>query len=251
MSFLILVGAAASAAAPHHHAPRHSAPTHKRVTMTVPETPAMNPQQVAAMMMKVMDKLMPAGPDPDPVRLAAARGTVDVMWQKGTLGSMYLGMIDTVVDRGLSLHESDLAEMTGKTADAKASPLTFRQALTAKDPRFEQKLAAMRQLVAKELGKVSDVIEPGFREGLARSVARRFDAKQIADINAFLATPTGHAFGPQAMQLWFDPDVFRGMIAAFPQLIKLGPDMARDLQAAMVQMDAKAVPAPVAPIPSK
>lgn len=247
MSFLILVGAAASAAAPHHHAPRHKAPTHA----TVPVKPAMDPQIIAAMMMKVMDKLMPAGPDPDPVRLAAARSTVEVMWQKGTLGSMYLGMIDGIVDRGLSLHESDLAEMTGKAADGKASSLTFRQTLTAKDPKFEQKLVSIRQLVGKEINKVSDVIEPGFREGLARSVARRFDAKQIADINAFLATPTGHAFGPQAMQLWFDPDVFRGMIAAFPQLIKLGPDMARDFQAAITQMDAKAVPAPVAPIPSK
>ena len=247
MSFLILVAATASAASPAHHAPRRSAPTHA----TAPAKPAIDPQQVAAMMMKVMDKLMPAGPDPDPARLAAARGTVDVMWQKGTLGSMYLGMIDTMVDRGLALHESDLAEMTGKKVDAKASPLTFRQTLTAKDPKFEQKLASVRQLVAKELGKVSDVIEPGFREGLARSVARRFDAKQIADINAFLATPTGHAFGPQAMQLWFDPDVFRGMVTAFPQLIKLGPDMARDFQAAITQMDAKAVPATAPPVPPK
>ena len=245
MSLLILVGAAASAAAPHHHAARHSAPTHA----TAPAKPAMDPQLVAAMIMKIMDKLMPAGPDPDSVRLAAARGTVDVMWQKGTLGSMYLGMLDGVVDRGLALHESDLAQISGKTVDAKASPLTFRQTLTAKDPKFDQKLASIRQLVGKEINKVSDIIEPGFREGLARSVARRFDAKQIADINAFLATPTGHAFGPQAMQLWFDPDVFRGMIAAVPQLIKLGPDMARDLQAAMMQMDAKAVPATVAPAP--
>ena len=245
MSLLILVGAAASAAAPHHHASRHSAPTHA----TAPAKPAMDPQLVAAMIMKVMDKLMPAGPDPDSVRLAAARGTVDVMWQKGTLGSMYLGMLDGVVDRGLALHESDLVQMAGKTVDAKASPLTFRQTLTAKDPKFDQKLASIRQLVGKEINKVSDIIEPGFREGLARSVARRFDAKQIADINAFLATPTGHVFGPQAMRLWFDPDVFRGMIAAVPQLIKLGPDMARDLQAAMMQMDAKAVPATVAPAP--
>lgn len=249
MSFLILVGAAASAATPHHHAPRHKAPTHKSVTVTF--TPLMDPQQVAAMMMKVMDKLMPAGPDPDPVRLAAARSTIDVMWQKGTLGSLYLGMLDGVVDRGLALHESDLAQMTGKAADAKASPLTVRQTLTAKDPRFEQKLATIRQLVGKEINKVSDVIEPGFREGLVRSVARRFDAKQIADINVFLATPTGRAFGPQAMQLWFDPDVFRGMIAAFPQLIKMGPDMAKDLQAAMMQVDAKAMPVTAPPAPSK
>ena len=239
MSFLILVGATVSAAAPPHHAPRQKAPTHA----TAPAKPAMDPQIVAAMMIKMMDKLMPAGPDPDPVRLASARSTIDVMWQKGTLGSLYLGMLDGVVDRGLALHESDLAQMTGKAADAKASPLTFRQTLTAKDPRFEQKLTTIRQLVGKEINKVSDGIEPGFREGLARSVARRFDAKQIADINAFLATPTGHAFGPQAMQLWFDPDVLRGMIAAFPQLIKMGPEMAKDLQAAMMQVDAKTVPA--------
>ena len=246
MSFLLLIAAAASTAAPSHRA--H--PTHHRAVAAPakPTKPAIDPQAVIAAAMKIMDKLMPPGPAPDPARLAAARGTFDVMWPKGALGTMYMTLISGMIDHGLELHETDLAEITGKPSDPRVSTLTFRQMLTAKDGRFDQKLTTFRQILGKEIGKISDVIDPALREGMARSMARRFDARQIADVNAFLATPSGHAFGQQAMQLWMDPDVMRGMVAAMPELVKIGPDMAKDMQAAVMTMaDDKATVAKPAP----
>jgi hypothetical protein len=61
------------------------------------------------------------------------------------------------------------------------------------------------------------------REGLARSLARRFDEKQLSDINAFLATDSGRAFGSQSMAMWVDTDVMRGVMASFPEVMKAMP----------------------------
>ena len=93
-------------------------------------------------------------------------------------------------------------------------------------------MAAMRGIVNDEFGKVSAIIDPRMREGLARAMARRFDAQQLADINRFFATPSGPAFAGQYMQLWVDPDMMRSLFGSMPEMMKLMPDMMQKLKAA-------------------
>ena len=45
------------------------------------------------------------------------------------------------------------------------------------------------------------------RDGMARALARKFDAAQIGEINAFLATPTGRIYGREMVGLWFEPEM--------------------------------------------
>ena len=82
------------------------------------------------------------------------------------------------------------------------------------------------------MGKVSAIIDPRMREGLARAMARRFDGQQLADINRFFATPSGHAFAGQYMQLWMDPDTIRSIFGSMPEMMKLMPDMMQRIKAA-------------------
>jgi hypothetical protein len=82
------------------------------------------------------------------------------------------------------------------------------------------------------MDKMSALIDPRMRDGMARAMARRFDAKQLADIDAFLATPSGHAFAGQYVQLMVDPDSLRSMFSAMPELIKLMPEMMEKIKAA-------------------
>ena len=58
-----------------------------------------------------------------------------------------------------------------------------------------------RRVISEELLKISAVMEPKMREGLARSIARRFDEKQLREINTFLATDSGKAFAGQTMRM--------------------------------------------------
>ena len=73
------------------------------------------------------------------------------------------------------------------------------------------------------------------REGMARAMARRFDARQLADLNRFFATDTGRAFGQDMMLVWIDGDVYRGAFAAMPDLMRAMPKSAKRFAAINAQ----------------
>lgn len=186
-------------------------------------------------MMGFMDKLFPPQPDPDPARLALARTSVQAMWPDGAYGKIMTGFMGDMVDRVMQLRTYDL-EALGvngkKSSSALHAEQSLHDALAAKDPYFDQRIAAVRQVIEKEVEKVSAVIDPRMRDGMARAMARRFDAQQLADINAFFATPSGRALGAQYMQLWLDPETIRSIFGSFPEMIDLMPEMMEKLKAA-------------------
>lgn len=215
------------------------------------KSPVADPAAAFALMNKMMERLFPAGPEPEPARLAIARQTTFAMFPKGTYGEAISSFAEGMADRVMSMSEADLAAMMppapalaadkkdakGKTkaeaAKPKAPPSNepLRVALARKDPQFDAKYAAGKAYVKTMIVKVGDVMEPKFREGMARSMARKFDAAQLAEINRFLATPTGAAYGRQMIGMWFEPDVMRSTFDAMPDLVKLMPDLMKDATA--------------------
>jgi hypothetical protein len=187
-------------------------------------------------MLAFMDKLFPPQADPDPARLALARTSVAAMWPDGAYGKMMTGFMGGMFDRAMQLKKSDLNVLDDKKAKtaaaASSKDLSLHEQAAAKDPYFDQRVAAIREAVGEELGKVSAIIDPRVREGLARSMARRFDAQQLADINRFYATPSGRALASQTLQLWLDPDMMRSIFASMPEMMKLMPEMMQKLKAA-------------------
>jgi len=182
----------------------------------------------------LFDNMFPPQPDPDPARFAMAQGAVGAMWPDGSYGRMMTGMLGGVVDHAMALKMSDLAAVAGKGADSAgaAGALSLHDLAAAKDPHFDERMTAIRTAVDEEIGKVSVVIDPRIREGLARTMARRFDQAQLADINAFFATPTGRAFAGQYMQMWMSPDTIRSIFTSMPELMKLMPEMMEKVKAA-------------------
>lgn len=189
-------------------------------------------------MFAFFDKLFPPQPDPDPARLALARTSVAAMWPEGAYGKMMTGFMGGIFDRVMQLKKSDLASLDPKASKTSASTsatmkdLSLHDQAAAKDPYFDQRMAAMREAAGDEFGKISAIVDPRIRDGLARSMARRFDAQQLTDINAFFATPSGRALAGQSMQLWVDPDMMRSLFSAMPEMMKLMPDIMRKMKAA-------------------
>jgi len=187
-----------------------------------------------AAMLAMFDKLFPPQPDPDPARLALARTSVQSMWPEGAYGQMMTGFMGGIFDRVMQMKQSDLAALGSKpkkTPAAAGADLSLHDQAAAKDPYFDKRMAAIRDAVGEELGKLSAIIDPRVRDGLARSMARRFDAQQLKDINTFFATPSGRALAGQSMQLWVDPDMLRSLFGAMPEMIKLMPDMMQRMKA--------------------
>jgi hypothetical protein len=183
----------------------------------------------------VFDKMFPPQPDPDPARLALARTSVQAMWPDGAYGKLMTGFMGGMFDRVMEMKNSDFASLSSspKKADASvaADDRTVHDKALAKDPYFDQRMAAWRSIVTDEVTKISMIIDPRMRDGLARAMARRFDAQQLTDINAFFATPSGRAMASQYLQLWLDPDTMRSMMGSVPQLMTLAPDMVQRFKA--------------------
>lgn len=179
--------------------------------------------------MGVLDKMFPAQPEPAPQRLALARATAAGVLPNGTYASMFDELASGMVDHVLSLSAADFDVKDSKGKPA--SKLTLRQEIAKEDPHFDERLRIMRRVIGEELVKISAVMEPKLREGLARSIARRFDEKQLGEINAFIATDSGKAFAGQTMRMWIDPDVMRSMVQSVPHMIGAMPGALMRLEA--------------------
>lgn len=212
----------------------------------VPAHPGVRPPPNFDAMIAFVNKLFPPQPDPDPARLALARTSAAAMWPDGAYGRMMSGFMGNMFERVLAMKAS---EMPGPMATPKPRALSSKQDLSihdqavAKDPCFDQRTAAIRSVVTDELGKFSVIVDPRIREGMARAMARRLDARQLTDVDRFFATPSGRAFAGQYMQLWLDPDTMRSLFTSMPETMKLMPEMSQKMKAASDRFP-KPVPAP-------
>ena len=185
-------------------------------------------------MMAIFDKIFPAQPEPPAPRLALSRTAVQSLFPDGTYARMMGGMMHGIADRVMGMTAADLGAKPdkGRAADT----ITLKEKLAKDDPAFDERMRIMEQVIGEEFAKMAAIVEPRMRDGLARSMARRFDEKQLADLNAFLATDSGKAFGSQSMAMYVDPDVMRAMIGSFPEMMKAMPDAMKRVEAATAHL---------------
>ena len=250
MSIRLLCACAAFAVLPAGNAVAAAVPTTKVTAPKEEAKPkAKDPAEMIAGMLVIMDRFVPAEPEPEPARLALARNATMAMFPKGTYAEGINSFMEGMVDRVLGMSEADFAALGPAPKLKKGekpkvpSSLPLREEMAKKDPMFDAKVAAGKAFARTMFVKMGDVAEPKFREGMARSLARKFDAKQLGEIQAFLATPTGAAYGRQMVGMWFDPAVMRGSIEALPEMMALLPDMAKEGEAFEKMMKDSAKPA--------
>jgi hypothetical protein len=227
----IWIGAALLAlAAPPANAKTAPAKAPAKEQVVVKKAPDLDVGQ----MMAIFDKIFPAQPEPPAPRLALSRTAVQSLFPDGTYARMMGGMMHGIADRVMGMTAADLGARPdkGRAADT----MTLKEKLAKDDPAFDERRRIMEQVIGEEFAKMAAIVEPRMRDGLARSMARRFDEKQLADLNAFLATDSGKAFGAQSMAMYVDPDVMRAMIGSFPEMMKAMPDAMKRVEAATAHL---------------
>ena len=185
----------------------------------------------ADMAVKALDRILPPQPDPEPARLALARTTMNGFMPAGSFYRMGNVMTDNlmngVYDRLMRMTGTELSNAVGlPIASGDDAGLTLRQKASKGDPLFDARIKAYAAAFKDEMRLTMGIMEPRMREGMARAMARRFDAIQLTDLNRFFATPTGRAFGQDMMLIWIDGDVFRGMFASLPDMMRAMPQSA-------------------------
>ena len=223
LTFIVAVTVVATVHKDHHVAKTGAVSVKSVQNVTAPDFGAM---------FTLIDKMFPPQPDPDPARLALARTAVNVMWPNGSYGKAMSNMFGGIYDRAMQLKQSDFSSLDPKSTKSADDDQSLHDTLASKDPYFDQRAAAIRSALEDEAGKISAIVDPRMRDGLSRAMARKLDAQQLADVNAFFATPSGQAFAAQYLQLWLDPDAMRSFVDTTPDMMKLMPEMMQKVQAA-------------------
>ena len=169
---------------------------------------------------------------------ALAGKVAGALWPDGTYARMVDSMIggkDGLADMVLDMRPAELMGMMlqgmagpdSKPADApppeKERAKTLREELIAKDPHFEERMRITMKVVGEEVARIAKPIEPKLRDGLTKSIARRFTREQLVPIAAFFDSEAGRAYAAQSMSLYIDKDVMLAMMQSVPAVIREMP----------------------------
>lgn len=177
----------------------------------------------------------------DPARLAAAKQTVDYVFPLGTYGRIMNGtmdkMMDSIMDSMMQMPLKDLAGISGVDTEKLGSG-TMAQIMEIYDPAFKQRMSATTRTMMTDMMGLMTQFEPDIRDGLASAYAGRFDAKQLQEMNAFFATPTGKAYAADSYIIMMSPEVMNRMQALMPRLMKEMPAIIDKVKASTADLPA-------------
>ncbi|HSG33077.1 MAG TPA: DUF2059 domain-containing protein [Sphingomonadaceae bacterium] len=154
-------------------------------------------------------------------RLPAARQVADSLMPPGAYGKAMQESFGPLADRIMAVMEPGpaerVADLTGllETDLENVSEGNLEAVATMLDPDEKERNSKMVEFAFLEISALLDRIEPFYRDGLARAYAKRFDAAELAQINAFFATPAGSKYAGSMMAVMMDPQV----MAKIPDMI--------------------------------
>lgn len=176
----------------------------------------------------------------DPVRLEAARRTVDYVFPLGTYARMMDGtmdtMMDVVMDSAAGMPLKDLAGIGGlKQEDLETSmgSATLAEIMAIYDPNYRERMKLSTRAMMNEMSGLMSEFEPEIRDGLAKAYAAKFDARQLHELNAFFATPTGTAYAANSFMIFMDPAVMSKMQQFMPRMMERMPDIIAKVKTAV------------------
>jgi hypothetical protein len=146
---------------------------------------------------------------------------------KGDLMQQILGM-----DMGA------LAGMAGEKVDEAGahSGKTLMELASEKDPHFKERMDISMKVMFEEMGTMFAKIEPDVRAALSQIYARKYDAKQLADMNGFFATPSGSAFARDFMSSFMDKEMIGASMKAVPAMLEGMPVIMKKVEAATAHL---------------
>lgn len=176
-----------------------------------------------------------AAADLDPARLAAARQTVDYIFPAGTYGRIMSGtmdqMMDSIMDSTAQMPIKSLTAMSGFDT-SKLGSASIAEIMEIYDPAYKERMRIVTRTMMADMTRLMTQFEPEIRDGLAHAYASKFDARQLGEMNAFFATPTGKAYAADSYLIMMSPEVMAKMQAFMPRLMQQMPAIMEKVKAA-------------------
>ncbi|NYF33853.1 DUF2059 domain-containing protein [Sphingopyxis sp. JAI108] len=179
-------------------------------------------------------------PPIDPARLTLAQRTTAALIPNGSIEKMvdnlYGKMFKTIMGEFGGQSDLLLSIKTGVETEqiAALDEATKGKVADMFDPHRKERDEQITRVIKPLISEALADMEPPMRDGLAKAYARKFTGAQLADLNAFLATPTGNLYAGEWMALQADPEVMVAVIKAVPPLvtkfIDRAPEIEKDLK---------------------
>jgi hypothetical protein len=164
-------------------------------------------------------------------RLATARRIADKLLPDGSYRKMMDGTLDQMIgsisQQFLDIPARDIAGIAGVGEEqlSQMGSASIREIATIMDPAFEERMALVSKTMMPDLIDMMSKMEPQIRDGLTEAYAARFDQAQLAELDAFFATPTGGKFAGESMLIYTDPALLSRMQTMMPEMMKAMPAM--------------------------
>lgn len=175
----------------------------------------------------------------DPERMAAAKTTVDYVFPQGTYARLMNQTMDrlteTILDSVYGMPIKQLAA-AGGADPRKLGPGSLAQVMAVYDPAYRERMQIFTKTMMADMVVIMTEFEPEVRIGLARAYATRFDTRQLGELNAFFATPTGKAYAADSNVMMASPEVMEKMQAFMPRFTQQMPAIMQKAQAATASL---------------
>jgi hypothetical protein len=182
----------------------------------------------------------PAAPI-DPARLAIAQKTVGKLIPAGTYKRMMKDMMDGMagglIQQMMGMDASALAAATGaKEGGDDTKGKTFGELAAEKDPHFKERMDITMKVMFTEMGTLMNDMEPVVRDALSKIYARKYSAKELTDMDAFFATPSGAAFAGNFMATFTDKEMIDASFGMMPKILEVMPEIMKKVEAATAHL---------------
>jgi len=175
------------------------------------------------------------------VRLPAAQAIVAKIVPPGTMGemmnSMFSGMLGPIMDLAAQPSNSEVAKQLGLESweivlDAEQSA----EVLALLDPVWRERQERTMAATQVAIGKMMTTMEPILREAMAQLYAINFEARELADIDAFFSTESGAAYARKSFTMASDPRMMGAMMQAMPEMMGSVAEIEAEMAAAVADL---------------
>jgi hypothetical protein len=144
-------------------------------------------------------------------------------------------MAGGMIEQMMGMDAAIIAQSAG--ADAKdVEGKSLGELASSADPHFKERMDITMKVMFDEMGKLMSAMEPTARAALAKVYARKYDVRQLGDMNAFFATPSGSVFAGDFFATFSDKEMMSSMMSEMPKLLEAMPAIMKKVEAATAHL---------------
>jgi len=148
-------------------------------------------------------------------------------------------MADGLVEQMLGMDASVIAGMASEEGSEGAEAVkvkTMADIAAEKDPAFKERMDITMKVMFSEMGNLMSEMEPVVRTALSSIYAKKYSAKELTDMNAFFATPSGTAFAGNFMATFIDKEMIDASFGMMPKVLEAMPNIMKKVEAATAHL---------------